>query len=149
MIQDVIERFRYRFELWRRERQEDLLGLPRNDPRSLRQYRAERSAPHRWFKQGDPKYQVILTESTPRFVIRIVGVYFAIIFIAAQLFRLIGGFIPEVRFGVGISLVVFIGLWTLLSISTTIDFCRRRKAQREATTSSNKSLQPTAGRSDD
>jgi hypothetical protein len=149
MIQDVIERFRYRFELWRRERQEDLLGLPRNDPRSLRQYRAERSARHRWFKQDDPKYQVILIESTPRFVIRIVGVYFAIIFIAAQLFRLIGGFIPGVRFGVGISLVVFIGLWTLLSISTTIDFCRRRKAQREATTSSNKSLQPTAGRSDD
>jgi hypothetical protein len=32
MIQDIIERFRYRFQLWRRERQEDLFGLPRNEP---------------------------------------------------------------------------------------------------------------------
>jgi hypothetical protein len=66
--------------------------------------------PQRWFKQDDPKYQAILTESRPRFVIRIVGVYFAIIFIAAQLFRLVGGFIPGARFGIGISLLVFVGL---------------------------------------
>ena len=28
---DIIERFRYRFELWRRERREDLFGVPRTD----------------------------------------------------------------------------------------------------------------------
>src|SRR5687768_8032223 len=31
-MRELIERFRYRFELWRRDRREDLLGVPRTDP---------------------------------------------------------------------------------------------------------------------
>lgn len=30
-MHEVIERFRYRFDLWRRERREDLFGPPRSD----------------------------------------------------------------------------------------------------------------------
>ena len=29
MLSDIIERFRYRFDLWRRDRREDLLSVPR------------------------------------------------------------------------------------------------------------------------
>jgi hypothetical protein len=50
MMRDVIERFRYRLQLWQRERREDLFGMPRNDPRSLREYADERSPE----KENDP-----------------------------------------------------------------------------------------------
>lgn len=30
-MRDIVERFRYWFELWRRERREDLFGVPRTD----------------------------------------------------------------------------------------------------------------------
>jgi hypothetical protein len=44
MLRDVIERFRYRFEIWHRERREDLFGMRRTDPRSLREYTTEQSS---------------------------------------------------------------------------------------------------------
>ena len=63
---DVIERFRFRFQLWHRERREDLFGMPGTDPRSLREYAVERSPD----KSNDPTYRAVMIESTPRFVNR-------------------------------------------------------------------------------
>jgi hypothetical protein len=71
MIYYVIQRFRYRFDLWRRERREDLFGVPRDDPRTIREYSAERTA-GRW---SDPKYNDILAESTWRSIVRGLGIY--------------------------------------------------------------------------
>jgi hypothetical protein len=149
MIHDVIERFRYRFELWRRELREDLLGVPHTDPRSLREYSAEKAA-ERWSSRWrEPKYREILSESTWRSVFRGVGVYFGIIIIAAQVCRIVASFFPSTRYALAIILIVFIGLWTWAMVISTFDLVKARKRQRaEDTISSNQSLQPTAGRSD-
>ncbi len=145
MMRDVIDRFRYRFQFWHRERREDLFGMPRSDSRTLREYTDEHSPD----KANDPSYRAVIVESTPRFVIRSVGVYFGVIIILAQLSRMVLGYFPTARSAVSIVFLVLVGFWTLAMILGTLDFCRRRKAYRlEATPSSNQPLQPTAGRSD-
>lgn len=139
MIRDIIERFRYRFELWRRERREDLFGTPRTDPLDASDDAS---------RYADPKYAVILSESTARFLGRIVFTYFGVVFLAAQICWLVAGLFPFVRLAVGISFLVFTGVWTLASIFSTLGFCKARKAHREeATKSSNRTMEPTATRS--
>ena len=44
-MRDIIERFRYRFQLWHREQREDLVGVPRSDSRTIREYAAEQRSP--------------------------------------------------------------------------------------------------------
>ncbi len=145
-MRDVIERFRYRFQLWHRERREDLFGMPRSDRRSLREFTAER-APD---KSNEPSYRAVIIESTPRFVIRSVGVYFGVIIILAWLCRVLLGYFPFARSAVSIVFLFLVGFWTVGMILGTLDFCRKRRAYRqEAIRSSNQSLQPTAGHSDD
>lgn len=142
-MRDVIERFRYRFQLWHRERREDLFGMPRTDPRRLREYTDERSPD----KSNDPTYRAVIIESTPRFVLRSIGVYFGVIIILAQLYRVVLSYFPSARSTVSILFIVLVSFWTLGMILGTLDFCRRRKAYRdEATKSSSKSLEPTTGR---
>ena len=138
-MRDIIERFRYRFQLWRREQREDLLGPPGTH---LPDFFDHTSV------YAKPKYAVLLTESTPRAVVRSVGVYFGIIIIAAQICRFVTGFLPSARFVLSMGFLVFVGLWTLGMILSTVDLCKARKAHRdEATKSSNQLLQPTASRS--
>src|SRR6266403_5408538 len=133
MMREIIERFRYRFQLWRREQREDLLGPPGTH---LADFFDHTSV------YAKPKYAVLLTESTPRAVVRSVGVYFGIIIIAAQICRLVAGFLPSARFGLSIGFLVFVGLWTLGMVLSTVDLYKARKAHRdEATKSSNQSLQ--------
>jgi hypothetical protein len=107
MMRDVIERFRYRFQLWHRERREDLFGMPRSDPRSLREYTDERSPD----KANDPSYRAVIVESTPRFVIRSVGVYFGVVIILGQLCRVALGYFPSAYFALSIVFLVFVALW--------------------------------------
>jgi hypothetical protein len=146
MMSDLIERFRYRLQLWHRERREDLFGMPRSDPRSMREWDAERSPD----KSNDPNYGAVITESTSRFVLRSVGVYFCVIIILAQLCRIALSYFPSARSIIPIAFFVLVAFWTFGMILGTLDFCGRRKAFRqEATRSSNQSLQPTTGRSDD
>ena len=153
MMRETIERFRYRFELWRREQREDLSGEPRTDPRSLREYRREHRAKKSagvWSARlNDPKWVLLLVESTWRSVVRAIGVYFGAIIIAALICRLLVFCFPAAQFPTFILFVVLVGLWTLVTIPGEIDFYRARKAFRDgAIQSSNQSLQPTAGRSD-
>ena len=120
-MHELIERFRYRLELWRHERREDLFGPPVTHP------------------PDDPsdyirKYGSVITESTPRFLIRSVAVYFGIIIILAQLARLVDIFIPPARFSVSVALVVLICLWTLMMAISTIDVCKARKSHRDRST---------------
>src|SRR5438552_18241672 len=126
MIHDVIERFRYRFQLWHRERREDLFGMPRTDRRSLREWEAERLHTTEPDKMNDPSYAAVVVESTANFVVRSIGVYFGVIIILAQLCRWLVSYFPSTRSAVLIVFLVLVGFWTLGMILCTLDFCRKR-----------------------
>jgi hypothetical protein len=121
MMSELIERFRYRFELWHREQREGAFGAPSGDSTSERDDAA---------RYGDPKFAVILTESTSRFVVRFVGVYFGGIFIAAQIFRLIAHNVPSAGAGIRIAFLVIAAIWTLGSVSSAVSLSLARKAHR-------------------
>lgn len=118
-MRDIIERFRYRFELWQRERREDLLGVPRTEPLG--------HPPTKW---DDPKYQAILTESTPKFVCRVLVVYVTMTLIAAQVGGLLARFVPSSRYPLLVALIIFVCGWTLLSIFVIFNLARARKRRR-------------------
>ena len=140
MIREVIERFSYRFELWRRERREDLFGIPRSQPPGAPDYTSYYS---------DPKRAVLVTESTVRSIGRVVLIYFGVIIITAQICLVIDRWMPSARFAVGIAFLVLVISWTLGALFVQIDIYKARKAYRQnATKSSNRAMQPTAGRSD-
>jgi hypothetical protein len=142
MMRDVIERFRYRFELWRREWREDLLGPAEVEPPEPHDYVAY---------YADPKRSILLTESTLRSIGRTGITYFGIIAIAAQICLFIGRLVPFTRFACGIVFVLFAAVWTLASIFVEIDLRRARKQyrQQQVTKSSNQALQLTAARRDE
>jgi hypothetical protein len=153
MMRELIHRFSYRFELWRRDLREDLSGEPRTDPRSLREYRrenrAKKSAELWSARLSDPKWVLLLTESTWRSVVRSIGVYLGAIIIAALLCRLLVACFPAAQFAAFILLLVLVSFWTLVTIPGEIDFYKARKGfQDGAIKSSNQALQPTTGRSD-
>jgi len=100
----------------------DLFGMPRSDPRSLSEYTDERSPS----KANDPSYKAVITESTSRFVIRSVGVYFGVIVILAQIGRLVLGRFPSARSAVFIAFLALVGFWTLGMILGTLDFCKKK-----------------------
>ena len=141
MIRDVIDRFSYRFEFWRRERCEDLFGTPRTRSAEEPDYISHFS---------DPKRHVLLTESTFVSIGRAGAAYFGIIALFAYVCVLIVSFVPSLRFPIGIVFVVFVSLWSLMAIFFEIDLRKARKQyrQREATKSSNMAMQLTAGRSE-
>jgi hypothetical protein len=137
MIQDTIERFRYRFELWRLQRREG--SFWRSDPRP-----ADLGEPALW---EDPKYEMLWTESTPRFIIREATLYVGILLLISNVAFLIARFFPSARHAVGVTFLWVIGLWTFLSTLMTIDTLKKRKAYRiKCAKSSNQAMQLTAGR---
>jgi hypothetical protein len=142
MIHDVIERFRYRFELWRREQREEYFGIPRANSVEEPDYLSRFS---------DPKRAMLVSESTFSHIGRAGIAYFGIIAIAAQICFLIDRFIASARFAVAIIFLVFAGLWTLLTIFFEIDLQKARKQyrQQQAPKSSNQPLQLTAARRDE
>jgi hypothetical protein len=138
MMRDVIDRFRYRFQLWRREQRDDYLDAPRTGPQEEPDYVEHFS-----------KHPELVTESSFVSIGRRVG-FFGIISIAAYICFWIIRLFPALRFAVGVVFVVFVCLWTLGGIFFEIDLHRARKQyrQREAKKSSNQAMQLTAGRSE-
>jgi len=135
----VIDRFRYRFELWRREGREDYFGpLPHSDEPAERDYISHFS-----------KYPQLVTESTFVSIGRRVA-FFSVAALVAYICFWIDIFFPVLRFATGVAFVVFFCLWTLSAILFEIDLRRARKQyrEREAKKSSNQSMQLTAGRSE-
>jgi len=135
-MSNFIERFRYRFQLWRREQREDwwsppgthLLPDAEDDPASPIGKLARRP------------------ESISTMLIRSIGVYFCIIIILAQIGRLIGTFVPAARFAVFVVFAVLACLWTLMSFTFTISLYRAKKRlQARGDKSSSQAMQPTAG----
>ena len=139
MIRDVIERFRYRFELWRRQQRDDYFGASRTGSPEEPDY-VERFS----------KHPELVTESTFVSIGRRVA-FFGIISIAAYVCFWVVRLFPTLRFAVGVVFVVFVCLWTLCGIFFEIDLHRARKQYREgeAKKSSNQPLQLTADRRDD
>jgi hypothetical protein len=125
MIHDVTERFRYRFDFWRRERREDLFGVPRDDPRTLREYSVERTTA-RW---SDAKYKDMLTETPSRSVLRGIGLYFGIAIIVASICWFISGFAPSARHALAVVFVVFVCVWTLVTIIGVFDLMKARASR--------------------
>jgi hypothetical protein len=142
MIRDVIERFSYRFRLWRREQLEDYaISIPRPDtdkPDYLSYYTEH------------PKYMELVTESTLKSIGRIFGAYFGVLILASQLCFLIARSVPATRFILGVVFVAFTGLWTLITIFGEVRLRKARRQYREQEIkSSNQALQLTADRPDD
>jgi len=145
MISDLIERFSYRFDLWRRQLRED--SFWRGPWPELSPERRDRLS----FFLDHPKRAELLTEPTLKSVGSLVGAYFGIIVLASQICLLIARFIPSARFTLGVIFLVFTGLWTVVMIFSEIDLRKTRKLDREQqeTESSNQSVELTAGRQDD
>jgi len=138
MIHDVVERFRYRFQLWRREQREDYLGAPRSGPPEEPDY-VERFS----------KHPELVTESTFVSIGRRTA-FFCVIALAAYACLWIARLFPVLRFTAGVVFVVFVCLWILAAVLFEIDLHRARKQyrEREAKKSSNQAMQLTAGRSE-
>jgi hypothetical protein len=138
MMRDIIERFSYRFDLWRRQRREDSFWHePSAEPRDRLS-----------FFLDHPKRAELLTESTLKSLGRLAGAYFGIIVLASQICLVIVIFIPSARFVLGVIFLLFTALWTVVMTFSEIDLRETRKLyrQQQATKSSNQAMQLTAGR---
>src|ERR1700687_3646390 len=118
MMRELIERFRYRFHLWRRDRREDLFGPPGTHLPDLDDY-----AP-----PASPALQALRkSESIPRFLVRSIGLYFCIIVLLSQFGRLIDHFFPVARFTVFVAFIVLVCVWTFIAVVGTIAEYKTRK----------------------
>jgi hypothetical protein len=142
MMRDIIERFRYRFELWRREHREEYFSPP---------CAGSEEPDYVSFYADHPKRAELLRESTVKSIGRFAAAYFGIIVIAAQVCLVLGRLVPQARFVFGLICVVFAGLWTLITIMGEVRLrkARRQYRQQQATNSSNQALQLTAARRDE
>ena len=142
MIRDVIERFSYRFRLWRREQLENYaISIPRAD---------EDKPDYLSFYVKHPKYIELVTESTLKSVGRLAGAYFGIIVLASQFCLMAGMVVPTLRFTLGVVFLTFAILWTFITIFGEFRLRKARKQYREQQKmkSSNRTMQLTVGRSD-
>jgi hypothetical protein len=127
MLEDVIERFRYRFQLWRREHREDSMWggtWPEFSPQS------HVEAPESSWRSVAPKDRVVLTVSTPRFVLRMLVPYLAVLVILVAGFHLLGTFVPFLHFVSRIASIVLATLWTLTIGLGSMRICAQRKQYR-------------------
>jgi hypothetical protein len=129
MIRDIIERFRYRFQLWRRQVRDDYIGPPGTRTPSVRERYGLPGPTTNW---EDPKFKVMLTESTPNFIVREVGVYFLMIALLTSIGSILDRLLSGGQSIVSVVFLVLVALWTLLSISFTVDVIKRRRAYRSS-----------------
>ncbi len=136
MIRDVIDRFRYRFELWCREQRDDYLGPPHTSPAEEPDYVSHFA-----------KHPQLVTESTFVSVGRR-SAFFSLVAFVAYICFCIARFFPALRVAVGAVFIVFFCIFTLGAIFFEIDLWRARKQyrERERKKSSNQAMQLTAGR---
>jgi hypothetical protein len=113
MMHDVIERFRYRLQLWRREQRDDYSFVVTSKD---------------W---DNPKYKTILATSTPEFVLRYLIACFGVVGIVAIICRVVIAFIPAARFGILVGFIMFACYWTAVTLLAAADANRARKAYRE------------------
>jgi len=120
-MRELIDRLRYRFVLWRRERREDLFGAPGGDA-----YEEARDTSH----YHDPRNAAIIGESTPRFVVRFAIVFFGGIAILAVIDCLAAVVWPSARHAADIIVIVFVAIWTIGIGFAMLDMCKARRMHR-------------------
>ena len=125
MLEDVIERFRYRFELWRREQGADWKG-----PTAERVSASSEENPEDSWQSVPPEKRVILTDSTPRFVVRTLVPYLAVLVIVVLGCRLLGTFVPVLAYACSIAAIILAILWTLTIALGTTHLCKQRREYR-------------------
>jgi hypothetical protein len=122
MMRDIIERFAYRYELWRKERYDYA-------PREVKIYSK--------------------SESVPRTAIRHIYTWLIGIGIVTGVGRIVVIYFPAIAVGVFITVLLLLALWTFGALTVFIgEWKGKKNAGADASNSSNQSLQPTAGRSD-
>ena len=124
MLQDVIERFLYRFELWRREQGADWKNATGERVSTL----AER--PESSWRAVPPEKRAILTDSTPRFLVRMFVPQLSVLVIVVVSFYLLGTFFPILRYACSIAAIVLCTLWTLFIVLGVMHICNQRKQYR-------------------
>ena len=127
-MSEIIERFRYRFQLWRRERHEDSMWSGKRP--ELSPGPRDRQAPDDSWRSIAPKNRVILMGSTPRFIVRTLVIYFAILLIVVASCLLLGTFVPPLRYVCLIASIVLGTIWTLMNVLGTTHILKQRKEYR-------------------
>jgi hypothetical protein len=122
MLQDVIERFRYRFQLWHRERRED--SMFSREPRDCQ------ATPDDSWRSIAPKHRVILMGSTPRFIVRTLVIYLAILSIIVASCLLLGSFVAPLRYVCLIAAILLGAIWTLTNVLGTSLILKQRREYR-------------------
>jgi hypothetical protein len=122
MMREILERFRYRFQLWQREQREDRFRAGPTDPRE-----PSRDISH----YRDPRNTAIITESTSRFAVRVAAVFLSGIAILAVIDSLVAMTWPSARHAVDIIVLVFIGVWIIGVAFTVLDMCNARQIRRD------------------
>jgi hypothetical protein len=125
MLQDVIERFRYRFELWRGDQGADWKG-----PTGEHVSPSSEEKPEDSWQSVPPEKRVILTDSTPRFVVRTLVPYLAILVIIVLGCRFLGTFVPVLAYACSIAAIILAILWTLTIALGTTRICKQRSEYR-------------------
>jgi hypothetical protein len=105
MMSEVLERFRYRFQLWRREQGEDLFS----------------SAPHEVKIYNK-------NESIPRIAIRHIFTWLMGVGIATGIGRIFVIYFPRIAFGMSLAVLALLVLWTFAAITVFIGEWRAKKA---------------------
>jgi len=127
MMSELSDRLRYRFQLWWREQRDDLVDGPDEYAAAAASAR-RKAASARW---NDPKLRAVVTESTPKFIVRGIGLYLSGIIILLVLSQFIDRLIPAARSAVFVTFIVLACLWTLFMLSGAIDLVRARRRYRE------------------
>jgi hypothetical protein len=117
MMREILERFRYRFELWRREQRQDSLG-----PRDTSHY-------------DDPRNVAIITESRSRFAVRVAITFFGgVAIMGISIYGIMAVFWPAARHAADIIMVVVVAIWILGIGLTVLDMCIARRKHKDAAT---------------
>jgi hypothetical protein len=124
-MRELIHRFSYRFELWRREQGADWKG-----PMRERVSASSEENPEDSWQSVPPEKRVILRDSTPRFVVRTLVPYLAILVILVLGCRLLGTFVPVLAYACSIAAIILAILWTLTIALGTTRICKQRSEYR-------------------
>lgn len=123
-MSELVERFRYRFQLWRKEQREDLIGPPGT----------------RLPEMGPPGV------SGWRLLFRAGGAYIAIVLLLTRVAAIFSRSFPDGRFYIFLLLAFVIGFLTISLVIAVISGWTPRS--NDAAKSSNQTMQLTADRSE-
>ena len=105
-MSDVVERLRYRFQLWRRSQREDWVGPPGTHLPDLRDY----------IPPDSPGALTARKESVATILFRGVFRYALVVFVLREAARLLTRWAPNWRSDIGTLLVVLVCLWTIVVV---------------------------------